>query len=240
MRFMAEAKTEKAKKLKKKKWYPIAAPKLFQDELLGEILVDEPNLIMNRVLTTNLMNLTNDMKHQNINIKFRVNKIDDNVAYTELISYEMLPSSIKRLVRRDINKLDESFVCETKDNVLVRIKPFLLTKAATKGSKLKLLRKTMISLISKEIKHLSFDEVIEDVITRKLQNNVKAYLKKIYPLKICEIRYFEITTGVKPVPVKASPVAEEKDEPKNQGETEKPSETIKEKTENSEKEQQNL
>jgi len=240
MRFMAEAKTEKAKKLKKKKWYPIAAPKLFQDELLGEILVDEPNLIMNRVLTTNLMNLTNDMKHQNINIKFRVNKIDDNVAYTELISYEMLPSSIKRLVRRDINKLDESFVCETKDNVLVRIKPFLLTKAATKGSKLKLLRKTMISLISKEIKHLSFDEVIEDVITRKLQNNVKAYLKKIYPLKICEIRYFEITTGVKPVPVKASPVAEEKEEPKNPGETEKPSETIKEKTENSEKEQQNL
>jgi len=237
---MAETKTEKAKKLKKKKWYPIAAPKLFQDELLGEILVDEPNLIMNRVLTTNLMNLTNDMKHQNINIKFRVNKIDDNVAYTELIRYEMLPSSIKRLVRRDINRLDESFVCETKDNVLVRIKPLLLTKSATKGSKLKLLRKTLINLISKEIKHLSFDEVIEDVITRKLQNDVKAYLKKIYPLKICEIRYFEVTTGVKPVPVKASPVAEEKEEPKIQGETEKPSETINEKTEDSEKEQQNL
>jgi len=199
---MAEAKTEKAKKLKKKKWYPIAAPKLFGDELLGEILVDDPNLILNRVVTTNLMNLTNDMKHQNINIRFRVNKIEDNVAYTELISYEMLPSSIKRLVRRDINKLDESFVCETKDNVLVRIKPFLLTKVATKGSKLKLLRKTLINLISQEIKRLSFDEVIQDVITRKLQNNVKAYLKKIYPLKICEIRYFEITKGVKPVFVK--------------------------------------
>ena len=238
---MAEAKTEKAKKLKKKKWYPIAAPKLFQDELLGEILVDEPNLILNRVVTTNLMNLTNDMKHQNINIRFRVNKIEDNVAYTELISYEMLPSSIKRLVRRDINKLDESFVCETKDNVLVRIKPFLLTKVATKGSKLKLLRKTLINLISKEIKRLSFDEVIEDVITRKLQNDVKAYLKKIFPLKVCEIRYFEITTGVKPVFVKTVPEnIEESVEAKSQEAAEKPSETMTEKTDDSVKEQQNL
>jgi len=238
---MAEAKTEKAKKLKKKKWYPIAAPKLFGDELLGEILVDDPNLILNRVVTTNLMNLTNDMKHQNINIRFRVNKIEDNVAYTELISYEMLPSSIKRLVRRDINKLDESFVCETKDNVLVRIKPFLLTKVATKGSKLKLLRKTLINLISQEIKRLSFDEVIQDVITRKLQNNVKAYLKKIYPLKICEIRYFEITKGVKPVFVKTVleniEKIEESVEAKSQEAAENPSDKKKEKTEDSDKEQ---
>lgn len=231
MRLMAEAKTEKAKKVKKKKWYPIAAPKLFQDELLGEILVDEPNLIMNRIVTTNLMNLTNDMKHQNINIKFRVNKIDDNVAYTELVSYEMLPSSIKRLVRRDINRLDESFVCETKDNVLVRIKPFLLTKVATKGSKLKLLRKTLINLISREVKRLTFDELIEDVITRKLQNNVKANLKKIFPLKICEIRYFEITTGEKPVAVKV--LHEEREEPKSAAEPE----AIQEKKEDSVKEQ---
>lgn len=206
---MAEAKTEKAKKEKRKRWYPILAPKLFNEELLGESLIYDANSLLDRIVNTNLMNITNEVKHQNMNVRFRINKVEDNKAFTELISYEMLPSSIKRLLRRDVDRIDESFICETKDNALVKVKPILITKVSTKGSKLKMLRKLLISTIANEIKRESLNEFIHSVLSRKLQNTVKANLQKIYPLRVCEIRYFQLAKSGKPIPVKAPQIKEE-------------------------------
>ena len=56
---------------------------------------------------------------------------------------------------------------------------------------------------------MGYDEIINDLITRKLQNSMKENLNKIYPLKTCEIRYLGIEVREKPQEVKAE-VKEEK------------------------------
>ncbi|MBI3035503.1 hypothetical protein HYY71_04210 [Candidatus Woesearchaeota archaeon] len=107
---------EQVAKLKKKQWYPIIAPKQFDNVVLGETLVYEPGLMLGKTLSHSLMNLTNDMKRQNVNIHFKVVEIEGDKAKTSIIGYQIIPSSVKRFVRRASEKMDISFACETADN----------------------------------------------------------------------------------------------------------------------------
>src|SRR3989338_9743107 len=125
---------EKTIKIKKKKWHQIIGPKTFREAVLGETLVAEPQLMLNKTLKINLMNLTHDVKQQNVNIKFQIDEIRGDKAYSRIIGYEVIPATIRRLVRRGKKRVDMSFSCETSDRKSIRIKPMLITKKTMKSS----------------------------------------------------------------------------------------------------------
>ena len=188
---------EQIAKLKKKQWYPIIAPPQFQNVVIGETPAYEPSELIGRTLTHSLMNLTNDMKKQNVNIRFKVVEVDGNNAKTSVVGYELVPSSIKRYVRRNSEKMDLSFACDTADNVFLRIKPLIITKADVKGSIAAKVRNTAVQFLVKTIKKMKFDELINDLVSHKMQETLRSSLNKIYPLKVCEIRYAAIESREK-------------------------------------------
>lgn len=180
---------EQITKIKKKQWFPIIAPKQFDNVVLGETLVYEPGAMLGKTLSHSLMNLTNDMKRQNIKIHFKIVEVDNGKAKTSIIGYEIIPSSVKRFVRRSSEKMDVSFACETSDNVFIRVKPLVITKSDVKGSVAAKLRNSVVSFLAGTIKKMPYDEFIGDLISHKLQALMRENLSKIYPLKVCEIRY---------------------------------------------------
>ncbi|MBL7054540.1 hypothetical protein ISS05_02175 [Candidatus Woesearchaeota archaeon] len=223
----ASKKSEKATKIKKKHWYPILAPKIFNNAVLGETLITEPGLALNKSITQNLMNLTNDFKKQNINIKFIVNQVEGNKAYTKIVGYNMVPSSIKRLTRRNSEKIDLSLVCKTADNKMIRIKPVIFARNSTKGSVTSKLNKTATECIAREVSKMTFDNLLNDMIIHKFQSSLKMRLKSIYPLRTCEIRSMEIEKDKNP---EEDEKAEEKKEVKSEEEkTEKKEVKVEEK-----------
>lgn len=177
-------------KKKKKKWVQISGLRDFKEVHLGESYVAEPNSLMNKHIDINLMELTNDMKKQNIKARFRVSTISDNKAYAEFLGYETVNSMIRRIVKRGRSKVDDSFIVETKDKIKVRIKPILLTKAKTPHSLLTKLKAKSHELIVERFEKVTFDEVIHQVISQELQRDVRDNLKKIVPLSVVDIRYF--------------------------------------------------
>ena len=186
------------------------APKQFDNVVIGETLVYEPNQMLGKTLSHSLMNLTNDTKRQNINIHFKVVEVEGNNAKTSIIGYQIIPSSIKRFVRRNSEKMDMSFACETSDNVSLRVKPLVITRGDVKGSVAAKLRNNILSFLVKTIKKMAYDEVLNDVITRKLQDGMRQSLSKIYPLKVCEIRYLGIEAREKPLEARAELKEEQK------------------------------
>ena len=88
--------------------------------------------------------------------------------------------------------MDLSFTCETADNVFVRVKPLIITKADVKGSIAAKMRNMIVQFLIKAIKKMSYDEVLNDLISHKLQSLMRENFYKIYPLKVCEIRYFGV------------------------------------------------
>src|SRR3989344_2416023 len=189
---------EKTIKIKKKKWYQIIGPKTFREAVLGETLVAEPQLMLNKTLKINLMNLTHDVKQQNVNIKFQIDEIRGDNAYSKIIGYEVIPATIRRLVRRGKKRMDISFSCETSDKKKVRIKPLFITTKTMKSSVSAALRKSIIDYLTQNIKKMSYDELVSNLIPRRLQYSLKDHIKKIYPLKICEIREMSVEKEAAP------------------------------------------
>jgi ribosomal protein S3AE len=179
-------------KVTKKEWHTILAPKIFQNAVLGETHVYEPDQMVGKGITQNLMNLTNDVKRQNININFEVVNVQNGKAFTDVVGYYMVQSSIRRLVRRNIEKIDMSFSCKTSDNKNLQIKPILITRSATTGSVAAKIRRNTKDFLTKYIGAISYDNFVTDLIDHKIQNLLRKDMNKVYPLRICEIRSMEI------------------------------------------------
>ena len=224
-------------KVAKKEWYPIIAPKIFRNIVLGETIVYEPEKMVGKGISQNLMSLTNDVKRQNININFEVVNVENGKGFTNIVGYNMVKSSVKRMVRRNISKIDMSFVCSTSDKKNVRIKPLLITRLATNGSVVAKIRKNAQDFLTKYIGSISYDNFTNDLISHKLQNYLRAHLKKVYPLRVCEIRSMQISRmerGVEPKVKEKSQKENIKQESKSEE-----SKTIKKAEETKEKEVKN-
>ena len=179
-------------KVAKKQWYPILAPKIFRNSVLGETVVFEPEQMVGKGITYNLANLTKDIKRQNVNIDFEVNGVQDGKALTHVVGYKIIPSSLKRMARRNIEKIDMSFMCSTSDKKNMRIKPIIITRAATKGSIASKIRKNAQDFLLKYTSGITYDNFLNDLIGHKIQSVLKDHLKKTYPLRVCEIRSMEV------------------------------------------------
>ncbi|MFH1505398.1 MAG: hypothetical protein ABIE94_00195 [archaeon] len=207
-------KTKQVKaKVKKKRWFPIVAPKIFEDSVLGESYVSDYAHLKGKYMTANLMNVTGDARNQHVNIQFQVTKTQDGKGYAEIVKYTMLPTSLKRLVRRGKDKIVDSFTCVTSDKVLVRVKPLFITasiskKSAQTGIRL-LARKTLKEIIATN----TFDNIMKEIIYNKVQKHLRIILSKVYPLKNCDIRVFMKETEKQTLTVKKKgKEAEEKPE----------------------------
>ncbi|MFA6888625.1 MAG: hypothetical protein WC254_03960 [Candidatus Woesearchaeota archaeon] len=190
---------------KKKLWFQILAPEVFGKAVIGETLVEESKNMVGKTVQLSLMNLTGDMKKQNVNVTFRINTVTEGKGQCTVISYDIAPASIKRLVRRGRMRIDASFICQTKDGVKIRIKPFLLTAYETKRSILSSIRKYAIAFIATYVSKYDYDTVLKDVISGRLQSGVKESVHCIYPIKISEIRVLNMEKETAVVTVQPHP-----------------------------------
>lgn len=177
---------------RKKKLLPIYADKIFNNTLLGETMVETSQALMGRGISMNLMVLTGDMKKQNVTVKFKVNRVENNKAVADLIGYYLSFASVKRMVRRGKDRIDLSFTGKTADHKLVRIKPILITKSSTTRAVLTSLRKNCFVLTTNFLKETKYNDVFSAVISNRLQKFLNDSLRKVYPLRTVEIRVLEL------------------------------------------------
>src|SRR3989338_386771 len=183
----------KGGKVISKSWYPIIATKEFDSKFLGESYVADSSLLLDTGFSINLANLTGDVRQQGVSLHFRVAEVEDNTGVAKVVGYEAAGSQLKRLVRRGVERLDDTFDCRTSEGTAVRIKPFAVTKNPTSKSRLTAVRKTLRETLEKETAKISFDSLIKAVISNELQTTLKNAAKKIIPLKALEIRMLKAT-----------------------------------------------
>jgi len=174
----------------KKKWVQIYAPSSLHDVFLGETYVGDFNDAVGKDITVSLMTLTGEPQKQNIMISFRMTGVRNNTIVTETIGYKMIPSAVRKTMRRGKEKIEDSFNLSTQDNVKVLVKPLFVTKGRTSNSVLANLRRTARVQIAKTVSSSKFESLIYDLITQKFQKTLGDVLRKIYPLSTCEIKYF--------------------------------------------------
>lgn len=185
---------------KKKQWVKILAPKVFNSMELGETYVHEKREAIGKTLSVNIMTLgQGGYRRQNIDVSFRVTGLHDEKAVTEFLGYRIIPSAIRRMIRRGKNKVDDSFVAKTADNKLVKIKPLLVTRSKANASVQTALRKAMRQYIAGELAKRKLDDFAKELVGHTFQKGMYNAGSKVYPLSTCEVRWALVTEEKKPV-----------------------------------------
>ncbi len=188
---MAKGTKAAAVVIKKKRWVPIHASKLFNEQVIGESYVGEPQELVGRNVTVSLMTLTGDPQKQSVSVSFKITGIVENKVVSELIGYQIVPSAAKKMMRRQKSKIEDSFIVETLDKKLIRVKPIIVTRGRTTHNVLSTMSKLQRAYIAKMISKMDFDSFVKDVILKKMQYGLAQLLKRLYPVGACEIRQIE-------------------------------------------------
>lgn len=177
---------------KKKKWYELIAPPSFSDKVLGETSVEFPDQLVGKVIGINMMTLLGTPKKQNFRAKFIVEKVVENKGITKPIVIQMIPASIRRLIKAGKERIDDSFIVKTKDGMTLRIKPLVVTRAKTTNSRLTDIQSKIRELVKDIAAKTDYESLFVAVAQSTLQRDIKVAIDKVFPVKLFEIRVIEV------------------------------------------------
>lgn len=172
------------KKIVKKKFFEVSVPLTATKVKLYAVNQEE---LDNKVIT---LDMTKSLKGKNIELKAKTS-LNEGKIESELVSMVLIPSYIRRIMRRGIDYVEDSFKTSSKDSELL-IKPFMITRNHVSRAVRREIRNTAKKFIESYARIKTSRELFSEIMTNKLQKAISLKVKKVYPLAFCEIRWVEV------------------------------------------------
>ena len=191
---MARRSQRKADSRKAKLWYKVVSPEMFGRSPFGETIANDPERIVGRIVETTLGDLTNNFSKQNTKLKFKVDRVAGDSAYTKFLGHEMTSDYLRSLVKRRTSRIDAIVDVTTTDGYQVRVKPSCFTVKRARANQVKSIRELSKKVIMERSKSLDLNQLIQDAVGGKISLDIYKEAKMIYPLRRVEVRKTEIVT----------------------------------------------
>ncbi len=169
---------------RKKRFFDVEIPSINKDTQVQAYEIQE---LEGKPLS---YDLTRILRGKNILASFMIHISGEKATATPK-GIKLMPSFIRRMIRKGTHQVDDSFETPTKDGKVL-IKPFMITRR-------KVARKIRTSLRNKAHEELvayakekTSEQIFDDILRNSLQKDLSLKLKKIYPLSLCEIRIMKI------------------------------------------------
>jgi ribosomal protein S3AE len=177
-------KNKMAKAKKKKKFFDVNIPIIQKTTQLQAYNIEDLDKTFIKY------DLTRFLRGKSMLLVAKV-KVENDKAQATPQKIMLMPSFLKRMVRKGTNYVEDSFFAKCKDNE-VQIKPFLVTRRRVSRAVKKALREKAREELTNYVKDKKSDEMFDEIIQNKIQKILSLKLKKIYPLSLCEIRIFQV------------------------------------------------
>ena len=176
-------------KWKSKRWYSIRAPRNpWSFRVIGETLAEEPEMLIGRNFEIMQNELDGDFSKMHVKIRFRVIDVLGADALTEFIGHQMMQDHIRRQIRRDRGKIDDTVDIVTEDGFYVRFKPLILTRERAKSSQKNEIRAIARNIILKTGASSTWVGMQKSVMDGELEAIIKEGVSKITPIRAVMIR----------------------------------------------------
>jgi len=169
---------------KRKKFFDVEIPIIGKTTQLQAYELKELN---NKLIK---YDLTRILRGKAILLQCQV-QVKDNKAIATPKKISLMPYFLKRMVRKGTNYVEDSFSANCK-NAQVKIKPFLITRRKVSRAVRKSLREKAREELINNIKDKDIGILFDELLKNQIQKELSLKLKKIYPLSVCEIRFFGI------------------------------------------------
>jgi len=159
---------------------------------VGETIANDPNRIVGRIIETTLGELTNNFSKQNTKLKFRVDRVAGDSAYTKFVGHEMTTDYVRSLVKRRTSRIDSIVDVTTVDGYQVRVKPSCFTVKRARANQVKTIRELSRQVVLAKAVGLDLNQLVQEIVMGKLSLDIYKEAKAIYPLRRVEVRKTEI------------------------------------------------
>ena len=185
-------------KWKSKRWFSIRAPRNpWSFRVIGETLAEEPEMLIGRNYEIMQNELDGDFSKMHVKIRFRVSDVLGSDAITEFIGHQMMQDHVRRQIRRDRGKIDDTVDVVTEDGFYVRFKPLILTRERVKSSQKNEIRSVARDTILKAGASSTWVSMQKSVMDGELEALIKEEASKISPIRMVMIRRTQlIQSGV--------------------------------------------
>jgi len=185
-------------KWKAKRWYTIRAPRTpWSFRVIGETLAEDPSQLIGRNYEIIQNELDGDFSKMHVKVVFKVTDVLGNDAITEFVGHELLKDHVRRQVRRDRGKIDDTIDVVTEDGFYVRFKPLMISRSRIKSSQKQQMRTIARDLILTTGATSTWFKLQAATLDGTLENKIKEAVSKIQPVRTVVIRRTQlIQSGV--------------------------------------------
>ncbi|TAJ43480.1 30S ribosomal protein S3ae [Methanofollis fontis] len=181
---------------KAKSWYKVYGPEAFGKAHIGDTISADPSKVMGRVMQTTLGEISQDYSKQHIKMRFKVNNVAGDAAYTEFVGHEITRDYMRGLVKRKTSRIDTMILVPTKDNKKVRLTISCFTINRANISQAHAIRETITNVARGQAAEMSFDEFSKAVVSGDCAKEAFKMVKTIFPVRRVEIIKSKVETPV--------------------------------------------
>ena len=171
-------------KWKAKRWFSIRAPRNpWSFKVIGETLAEEESMLVGRPYEIMQNELDGDFSKMHVKIRFRIKEVLGTDALTEFVGHDVMKDFVRRQIRRDRGKIDDTVDVVTDDGFFIRIKPFIVTRSRVKASQKQETRSVARDEIIKFCAKSTWIDVQKALMSGSLEEIVTKAVAKIQPVR---------------------------------------------------------
>jgi len=176
-------------KWKSKRWFTIRAPRHpWSFRVIGETIAEDEEQLIGRHYEMMQNELDGDFSKMHVKVQFRISGVIGADALTEYIGHELLKDHIRRQVRRDRGKIDDTVDVVTEDGFYIRIKPLMISRHRIKGSQKQQMRTLARDIILKAGATSTWVDFQKATLDGTLEAQIREATSKIQPIRDVMIR----------------------------------------------------
>lgn len=181
---------------KAKSWYKVYGPEAFGKAYLGDTISADPEKVAGRVLQTTLGEISHDYGKQHIKMRFKINNVAGDAAYTEFVGHEITRDYMRGLVKRKTSRIDSIVLTNTKDGKKVRVTVTCFTINRAENSQIHAIRGTIMKNLLDTAAQNTFDEFSKMIVSGDLAKETFKAIKTIFPVRRVEVIKSKVVTPV--------------------------------------------
>ncbi|MEZ0319585.1 MAG: 30S ribosomal protein S3ae [Pyrobaculum sp.] len=193
----AVAKQEKVSISKKdpwalKKWYSVYAPSYLGGVFLAEVPASEPQKLLMRTLEVTLYDITKDISHLPVKLRFQINKVDGLRVGTRFKGLELTRDYIRSLVRKGTSKVAATTNFQTKDGWVLRVTVLAVTTHRIGTAQKSAVRQRIFETLFKKAAEMDIGQFLKEALEGTLTADLFLASKKIAPMRKVEVAKIKV------------------------------------------------
>jgi len=184
----AKKKKKTVDRWKTKKWYSIVAPKCFDEKVLGQTVASDPAQITGRIVKATLKDITGNMPHQSMGLRFKVVDVKAESAHTQIIGHEIQRGYIMRQLKRMRSIITAIFPVKTKDGYTVMLTVIAFGRGKMTVNQEAAIRKIIVDSVTEKAAKTNFEKLFQEMVFGKVSSDIFKDVRKIYPVNRLEVR----------------------------------------------------